>query len=140
LLSDGAHIFLSLDLRTYFHRVSIMLRHTIPLQSRLYILDLCIPCTYISFTLYTLYTLHNAQYTYTIPTQYLLHIIFRDRYLLLSVPFEQALIFLSLDGFFDAGMLQQALRASKEGLDGETPNDKIAQSRHIGRRLTLAEY
>jgi len=43
-------------------------------------------------------------------------------------------------GFFDAGMLQQALRASKEGLDGETPNDKIAQSRHVGRRLTLAEY
>jgi hypothetical protein len=43
-----------------------------------------------------------------------------------------------LDGFFDAGMLQQALRASKEGLDGE-PRDK-GQSRHVGRRLHLAEY
>lgn len=42
-----------------------------------------------------------------------------------------------LDGFFDAGMLQQALRASKEGLE-ET--GKVERQKHLGRKLMLAEY
>jgi carnitine O-acetyltransferase len=46
--------------------------------------------------------------------------------------------FFRLDGFFDAGMLQQALRASKE--DVERPSDKAVRRREIGRRLQLAEY
>ncbi|KAF2428106.1 hypothetical protein EJ08DRAFT_592409 [Tothia fuscella] len=41
-------------------------------------------------------------------------------------------------GFFDAGMLQQALRASKE--DSDRPSDKSVSRREIGRRLKLAEY
>jgi len=35
-------------------------------------------------------------------------------------------------------MLQQALRANKD--EGEKLSEKAARSRHIGRRLTLAEY
>ncbi|KAF1990587.1 carnitine acetyl transferas-like protein [Aulographum hederae CBS 113979] len=42
-------------------------------------------------------------------------------------------------GFFDAGMLLQALKANKDG--AETPGDKAAaHKRNIGRRLQLAEY
>jgi len=43
-----------------------------------------------------------------------------------------------LDGFFDAGMLQAALRA--RGEDVERPSEVAAARRAIGRRLTLAEY
>lgn len=43
------------------------------------------------------------------------------------------------DGFFDAGMLQQALRASKQG-DDEKASQKAEKRRHLGRKLTLAEY
>lgn len=43
-----------------------------------------------------------------------------------------------LDGFFDAGMLQAALKA--RGEDAGRPSETIVERRAIGRRLTLAEY
>jgi len=44
-----------------------------------------------------------------------------------------------IDGFFDAGMLMSALKANKES--EQPPSDKFAgKTRHIGRRLQLAEY
>lgn len=42
-------------------------------------------------------------------------------------------------GFFDAGMLQQALRANREA-EAEKPSQKAERQRHLGRKLTLAEY
>jgi hypothetical protein len=44
----------------------------------------------------------------------------------------------SIDGFFDAGMLQAALKA--RGEDVERSIEVAAARRAIGRRLTLAEY
>jgi len=46
--------------------------------------------------------------------------------------------FLFIDGFFDAGMLQAALKA--RGEDHGRPSETITGRREIGRRLTLAEY
>jgi carnitine O-acetyltransferase len=43
-----------------------------------------------------------------------------------------------LDGFFDAGMLQQALKANRGEADPAAERDVIR--RNIGRRLKLAEY
>jgi hypothetical protein len=45
---------------------------------------------------------------------------------------------LLLDGFFDAGMLQQALKANRGEADPAAERDVIR--RNIGRRLKLAEY
>lgn len=42
-------------------------------------------------------------------------------------------------GFFDAGMLQQALRANRDG-EAEKHSQKAERQRHLGRKLTLAEY
>jgi hypothetical protein len=47
-----------------------------------------------------------------------------------------SLLTLHTDGFFDAGMLLSALKASKE----EDLSDKAAQRRNIGRMLRIAEY
>jgi carnitine O-acetyltransferase len=45
------------------------------------------------------------------------------------------------DGFFDAGMLLQALKARGEGLDDTTPDANVsARRREIGKRLRLSEY
>lgn len=47
------------------------------------------------------------------------------------------------DGFFDAGMLLQALKARGEGLDGEAkPSERagIARRREVGKKLRLSEY
>jgi hypothetical protein len=45
---------------------------------------------------------------------------------------------LLVDGFFDAGMLLQALKAKDEG---QAPTiEKDVMKRNIGRRLKLAEY
>ena len=43
-----------------------------------------------------------------------------------------------LDGFFDAGMLLQALKAKEA--DGEAPTEKVAQRREVGKKLRLMEY
>jgi carnitine O-acetyltransferase len=44
-----------------------------------------------------------------------------------------------LDGFFDAGMLLQALKSSEEA---ENPSEKAAVNarRNVGRKLRLADY
>jgi len=42
------------------------------------------------------------------------------------------------DGFFDAGMLLQALKAKEEG--GERPGEKVVQRREVGKKLRLMEY
>jgi len=44
------------------------------------------------------------------------------------------------DGFFDAGMLPQALKASQE--DRERPSDKVlgVTRRAVGKKLRLGEY
>lgn len=41
-------------------------------------------------------------------------------------------------GFFDAGMLLQALKAKEEG--AERPSEKVVQRREVGKRLRLMEY
>ncbi|KAK4550863.1 hypothetical protein LTR36_000443 [Oleoguttula mirabilis] len=41
-------------------------------------------------------------------------------------------------GFFDAGMLLQALKAKEEG--GERPSEKVVQRREVGKKLRLMEY
>ena len=41
------------------------------------------------------------------------------------------------DGFFDAGMLLAASKTSKEDEDSEKA---VHKSRHVGRRLRIAEY
>ncbi|KAK4505270.1 hypothetical protein PRZ48_003233 [Zasmidium cellare] len=41
-------------------------------------------------------------------------------------------------GFFDAGMLLQALRAKEEG--AERPSEKVAARREVGKKLRLMEY
>jgi hypothetical protein len=43
------------------------------------------------------------------------------------------------DGFFDAGMLLQALRAREEGLD-DGDSSKPIQRREVGKKLRLSEY
>jgi carnitine O-acetyltransferase len=47
--------------------------------------------------------------------------------------------FLRIDGFFDAGMLRQALHANR-GDGGAEPVERDVIRRNIGRRLRLAEY
>ncbi|KAK4630942.1 putative mitochondrial carnitine O-acetyltransferase [Fulvia fulva] len=42
-------------------------------------------------------------------------------------------------GFFDAGMLQQALRANK-GSEEERPSEKVQARREVGKKLRLMEY
>jgi carnitine O-acetyltransferase len=43
-----------------------------------------------------------------------------------------------IDGFFDAGMLLQALKAREEGLDEDA--SKPIRRREIGKKLRLSEY
>lgn len=43
-----------------------------------------------------------------------------------------------VDGFFDAGMLMQALKAKENA--GERPSEKVVQRREVGKRLRLMEY
>lgn len=43
-----------------------------------------------------------------------------------------------IDGFFDAGMLLQALKSKQEA--EEKPSEKVAQRREVGKRLRLMEY
>jgi carnitine O-acetyltransferase len=43
-----------------------------------------------------------------------------------------------IDGFFDAGMLLQALKAKEE--KEVRPSEKVAQRREVGKRLRLMEY
>ena len=43
-----------------------------------------------------------------------------------------------LDGFFDAGMLMQALKANED--NQERPAEKVAQRREVGKKLRLMEY
>lgn len=52
------------------------------------------------------------------------------------------LTYVQIDGFFDAGMLLQALKARDEGLDhGDLSKaDKVLQRREIGKKLRLSEY
>jgi carnitine O-acetyltransferase len=49
-----------------------------------------------------------------------------------------------LDGFFDAGMLLQALKARGEGVDDAVrPSERAtvnAKRREIGKKLRLSEY
>ena len=46
-----------------------------------------------------------------------------------------------LDGFFDAGMLLQALKARGEGLDEDGSKPAVsARRREIGKKLRLSEY
>lgn len=47
--------------------------------------------------------------------------------------------FFSPDGFFDAGMLRQALNANR-GADAGEPVERDVIRRNIGRRLRLSEY
>jgi carnitine O-acetyltransferase len=47
-------------------------------------------------------------------------------------------LLISLDGFFDAGMLQQALKANRG--EAAEPAERDVIRRNIGRRLRLAEY
>lgn len=51
---------------------------------------------------------------------------------------------LGTDGFFDAGMLLQALKARGDGLDeASKPSERAtvqARRREIGKRLRLSEY
>ena len=49
-----------------------------------------------------------------------------------------SLTLLPTDGFFDAGMLMQALKA-KEGGD-QRPSEKVVQRREVGKKLRLMEY
>jgi hypothetical protein len=59
-------------------------------------------------------------------------------YLLFLTRFSLADFFTFLDGFFDAGMLQQALKANRGDAEPSVERDVIR--RNIGRRLRLAEY
>lgn len=59
-------------------------------------------------------------------------------FLLLSTPFFHLLIPLSLDGFFDAGMLLSALKAKE--VDEPSVDQRDVIRRNIGRRLKLSEY
>jgi carnitine O-acetyltransferase len=47
-------------------------------------------------------------------------------------------LFTLTDGFFDAGMLLQALKAKEE--KDARPSEKVAQRREVGKRLRLMEY
>jgi len=42
------------------------------------------------------------------------------------------------DGFFDAGMLLQALKAKEEG--AERPSEREHKRREVGKKLRLMEY
>jgi carnitine O-acetyltransferase len=44
------------------------------------------------------------------------------------------------DGFFDAGMLLQALKARGEGLDDGAAKTPDVRRREIGKKLRLSEY
>jgi len=44
----------------------------------------------------------------------------------------------STDGFFDAGMLMQALKAKESG--EQRPSEKVVQRREVGKKLRLMEY
>jgi carnitine O-acetyltransferase len=53
--------------------------------------------------------------------------------------------YFNIDGFFDAGMLLQALKARGEGLDdgAASPSERAtvnARRREIGKKLRLSEY
>ena len=45
-----------------------------------------------------------------------------------------------IDGFFDAGMLLNALKASESKHDDSRRNSDVVRRREIGRRLVIAEY
>lgn len=57
---------------------------------------------------------------------------------------SECALMLSSDGFFDAGMLLQALKARGEALDDTSkPSERAtvhARRREIGKRLRLSEY
>jgi hypothetical protein len=54
-----------------------------------------------------------------------------------DVTFVKRIADVSIDGFFDAGMLQAALKAKEEG---ERPAEKVAARREVGKKLRLMEY
>jgi hypothetical protein len=56
--------------------------------------------------------------------------------------FSYADTFLCVDGFFDAGMLRQALNANRNNHDAavEPAVDRDVVRRNVGRRLRLSEY
>lgn len=47
---------------------------------------------------------------------------------------------MAIDGFFDAGMLLQALQARNEGLDELPGVDEKPRRREVGKKLRLVEY
>lgn len=49
-------------------------------------------------------------------------------------------VFLFADGFFDAGMLLQALKARGEGLDSDDKASVASRRREVGKKLRLSEY
>ena len=61
---------------------------------------------------------------------------------LIPVSFSfSGLIFLRIDGFFDAGMLRQALNANRNNEAAVEPVvDREVVRRNVGRRLRLSEY
>lgn len=54
------------------------------------------------------------------------------------------MLIMDVDGFFDAGMLLQALKARGEGIDDpQKPSERAvagARRREIGKKLRLSEY
>ena len=44
------------------------------------------------------------------------------------------------DGFFDAGMLLQALKARGDGIDGDDKASVASRRREVGKKLRLSEY
>jgi carnitine O-acetyltransferase len=44
-----------------------------------------------------------------------------------------------IDGFFDAGMLLNAIKAKDEASE-QRPSERVAQRREVGKRLRLMEY
>lgn len=45
-----------------------------------------------------------------------------------------------IDGFFDAGMLLQALKAKDEAAERPRPSEKAQRRREVGKKLRLMEY
>jgi carnitine O-acetyltransferase len=60
------------------------------------------------------------------------------------IRFERLMLMQYTDGFFDAGMLLQALKARGEDEDGNIkPSERAtvnARRREIGKKLRLSEY
>lgn len=58
----------------------------------------------------------------------------------LLFPLRAFILIPSLDGFFDAGMLRQALNANRQDQAAEPAVDREVVRRNVGRRLRLSEY